>query len=329
LGNLKGKRILVTGGAGFIGSNLCEALLEQGNIVVCLDNFITGKRGNISEFLAHKNFRLIEGDIRNPDVCRNAVDGIEYVFHQAALGSIPRSVENPALTNDININGFLNILIACKERKVKRLIYASSSSVYGDHPALPKREEDMGELLSPYAVTKKVNELYARVFADLHGMEIIGLRYFNVFGKKQDPEGPYAAVIPKFIKLLMKGVSPVIYGDGSQTRDFTYVDNVIKANQLAALTENKAALNNVYNVACGSMITLNELYAILIELLSKHYKKDIRNIKPEYTTTRKGDIKDSLASIEKAKTLLEYSPEYNLRAGLEKSIQWYILNTVI
>jgi len=329
LGNLKGKRILVTGGAGFIGSNLCEALLGQDNMVVCLDNFITGTRENISGFLTQKNFLLIEGDIRNPDVCRKAVDGAEYVFHQAALGSVPRSVENPALTNDININGFLNILIACKEGNVKRLIYASSSSVYGDHPALPKREENMGKLLSPYAVTKRVNELYARVFADLHGMEIIGLRYFNVFGKKQDPEGPYAAVIPKFIKLLMKGVSPVIYGDGSQTRDFTYVDNVIKANQLAALTENKAALNNVYNVACGSMITLNELYAILIELLSKHYKKDIRNIKPEYTTTRKGDIKDSLASIEKAKTLLEYSPEYNLRAGLEKSIQWYILNTVI
>jgi UDP-N-acetylglucosamine 4-epimerase len=327
LGNLKGKRILVTGGAGFIGSNLCEALLKQGNNVVCLDNFFTGKRENISGFLAEKNFRLIEGDIRNPDVCKNAVDGIEYVFHQAALGSVPRSVEYPALTNDININGFLNILIACKESKVNRLIYASSSSVYGNHPALPKSEEDMGELLSPYAVTKRVNELYAMVFADLYGMEIIGLRYFNVFGKNQDTEGPYAAVIPKFIKLLMKGVSPVIFGDGSQTRDFTYVSNVIKANQLAALTENKAALNNVYNVACGSMITLNELYAILIELLSEHYK-DLRHIKPEYVATRKGDIKESLASIEKAKTLLDYSPEYNVREGLEKSIQWYIQNLI-
>lgn len=325
--NLKGKRILVTGGAGFIGSNLCEALLEQGNMVVCLDNFFTGKRENISSFLAQKNFWLIEGDIRNPDVCRKAVDGIEYVFHQAALGSVPRSIENPALTNDININGFLNILIACKERNVKRLIYASSSSVYGNHPALPKREKNMGELLSPYAVTKQVNELYARVFADLYGMEIIGLRYFNVFGQRQDPEGPYAAVIPKFIKLLMKGVSPVIFGDGSQTRDFTCVNNVIKANQLAALTENKAALNNVYNIACGAMITLNELYAILIELLSEHYK-DIRNIKPEYAATRKGDIKDSLASIEKAKTLLGYSPEYNVRSGLKKSVQWYIRNII-
>lgn len=328
MGNLKGKKVLVTGGAGFIGSNLCEALLGQDNKVVCLDNFFTGKRENISGFLAHKNFRLIEGDIRNPDVCRSAADGVEYVFHQAALGSVPRSVENPALTNDININGFLNILIACKEGNVKRLIYASSSSVYGNHPALPKREEDMGELLSPYAVTKRVNELYGQVFAELYGMEIIGLRYFNVFGEKQDPEGPYAAVIPKFIKLLMNGAPPVIYGDGSQTRDFTYVDNVIKANQLAALTENKAALNNVYNVACGAKISLNELHTILVELLSRH-RKDIRNIKPEYTATRKGDIKDSLASIEKAKTLLDYSPEYDVREGLEKSIQWYIRNTVV
>ncbi len=321
---IKNKKILVTGGAGFIGSNLCETLLERNNEVICLDNFLTGKEKNIKEFLENKNFRLIEGDVRNIDVCEKATNGVDYVFHQAALGSVPRSIEDPAKTNDINISGFLNILLACKKNKVKRLIYASSSSVYGDHPALPKTEENIGKPLSPYAVTKQVNELYADVFSKLYGMEIIGLRYFNVFGKKQDPDGPYAAVIPKFIKLLINGKAPVIYGNGMQSRDFTYVDNVVKANIFAAIS-GKNALNNVYNIACGNKITLNELYTILIDLLSKYYK-NINLIKPEFAPERKGDIKESHASIKKTKELLGYTPDCDVKKGLERSINWYVHN---
>jgi UDP-N-acetylglucosamine/UDP-N-acetylgalactosamine 4-epimerase len=325
LEQLKNKHILVTGGAGFIGSNLCETLLEMGNRVYCLDNFLTGKRENISPFLKENNFHLIEGDIRDFETCKKAVSGMDYVFHQAALGSVPRSVENPLPTNDININGFLNILSASKEAKVKRFIYASSSSVYGDLPELPKTEEKTGRPLSPYAVTKQVNEMYAGVFADLYQMEIIGLRYFNVFGKKQDPEGAYAAAIPKFIKLLIHGKSPVIFGNGLQTRDFTHVSNVVEANILAASCQNNAALNQVYNVACGSQITLNELYSILIDVLSPFYK-NVAEIKPTYTSERKGDIRDSLASVKKAEKLLGYIPKCNVRTGLEDSISWYVNN---
>ena len=322
-----GEKVLVTGGAGFIGSNLCETLLNNGNKVICLDNFLTGKRKNISEFLDNKNFELFEADIRNIDACKEIINGVDIVFHQAALGSVPRSIENPATTNDININGFLNILIACKESKVKRLVYASSSSVYGDHPVLPKVEENIGNPLSPYAVTKQVNEMYAKVFSNLYGMEIIGLRYFNVFGKKQDPEGQYAAAIPKFIKLLMKGEAPVIYGDGTQSRDFTYIDNVVSANILAATSKNKEAINNVFNVACGNRTNLNELCSILNELLSKN-KKDFKVINPEHTSIRKGDIKDSLANIEKAKNILGYNPDCDVKKGLEKSINWYLNNLI-
>ena len=322
-----GDKVLVTGGAGFIGSNLCETLLNNGNKVICLDNFLTGKRKNISEFLENKNFELFEADIRNIDDCIKIINGVDIVFHQAALGSVPRSIENPATTNEININGFLNILIACKENKVKRLVYASSSSVYGDHPVLPKVEENTGNPLSPYAVTKQVNEMYAKVFSNLYGMEIIGLRYFNVFGKKQDPEGQYAAAIPKFIKLLMKGEAPVIYGDGSQSRDFTYIDNVVSANILAATSKNKEATNNVFNVACGNRTNLNELCSILNELLSKN-KKDFRIVNPEHSTIRKGDIKDSLANIEKARNILGYNPDCDVKKGLEKSINWYLNNLI-
>ena len=322
-----GDKVLVTGGAGFIGSNLCETLLNNGNKVICLDNFLTGEKKNISEFLDNKNFELFEADIRNVDACKEIINGVDIVFHQAALGSVPRSIENPATTNEININGFLNILIACKENKVKRLVYASSSSVYGDHPVLPKVEENIGNPLSPYAVTKQVNEMYAKVFSNLYGMEIIGLRYFNVFGKKQDPEGQYAAAIPKFIKLLMKGEAPVIYGDGSQSRDFTYIDNVVSANILAATSKNKEATNNVFNVACGNRTNLNELCSILNELLSKN-KKDFRIVNPEHSTIRKGDIKDSLANIEKARNILGYNPDCDVKKGLEKSINWYLNNLI-
>lgn len=325
MNNIIGKKIVVTGGAGFIGSNLCESLLNHDNEVFCLDNFLTGKKNNISEFLENKKFQLFEGDIRNIEDCRKITKDVDIVFHQAALGSVPRSIEAPATTNEINIDGFLNILIACKENKVKRIIYASSSSVYGDHPILPKVEENIGKPLSPYGVTKQVNEMYAKVFSDLYGMEIIGLRYFNVFGKKQDPEGPYAAAIPKFIKCLIDGNSPVIYGDGTQSRDFTYIDNVISANLLAASTTDKKALNNVFNIACGQKTTLNELLSILVNLLSKH-NKEINQIKPKYAPERKGDIKDSLASIEKAKSILGYLPDCDVKKGLEKSINWYIHN---
>jgi UDP-N-acetylglucosamine/UDP-N-acetylgalactosamine 4-epimerase len=320
---LNKSKILVTGGAGFIGSNLCEELLMQGHKIYCLDNFITGKKENISQFLKNENFRLIEGDIRNKETCLNATTGMDYVFHQAALGSVPRSIENPEATHDVNINGFMNILIACRDQKVKRFIYASSSSVYGDNTESPKTEENTGNPLSPYAVTKQVNELYAKVFSELYPMEIIGLRYFNVFGKHQDPDGPYAAAIPRFLKLLLSGTPPSIYGDGNQSRDFTYIDNVVNANVLAAATNNTKAIGQVYNVACGEKTSVNDLCKILISILSK-YKPEVQKIKPVHTAERKGDIRDSLASIKKAKDLLGYSPVCDTKTGLEASIEWYV-----
>jgi len=322
---LKDKKILVTGGAGFIGSNLCERLLADGNEVVCLDNFLTGKKKNIESFISHSSFQLLEGDIRDKAVCTNAVKGVDLVLHQAALGSVPRSVNDPLTTNDININGFLNVLWACKEAGIKRFVYAASSSTYGDSAELPKVEERIGKPLSPYAVTKYVNELYAKVFSDLYGMEVIGLRYFNVFGKNQDPDGAYAAAIPKFIKTLLKHESPQIYGDGSQTRDFTYIENVIQANILAATVQNKDALNTVYNVAYGDRITLNELVLILKELLSK-YDQEVKNIEIKFGSERAGEVKHSLASIDKAKKFLNYSPTHDLRKGLEEAVEWYVKN---
>lgn len=319
---LYSSRILVTGGAGFIGSNLIETLLKQDNTVVCLDNFSTGKRENIEPFLSNPAFTLIEGDIRNLDDCRKALTGVEFVLHQAALGSVPRSINDPITTNDVNIGGFVNMLVAARDAGIKRFVYAASSSTYGDHPALPKVEENIGRPLSPYAVTKYVNELYAGVFAELYGMEIIGLRYFNVFGKRQDPDGAYAAVIPKFIKSLIEGIPPVINGDGSHSRDFTYIDNVVQVNQLALLTNNPDALNTVYNVAYGANASLNELYNYLTGFLSRFDPK-IASIKPVYGPARKGDVLHSLASVDKASRLLGYHPEYSLQSGLEQAIQWY------
>ena len=316
------KNILVTGGAGFIGSNLIEKLLSQKNHIVCLDNFITGKRKNIESFQNNPHFKLIEGDIRSLVDCRKAVEGVELVLHQAALGSVPRSINDPITTTDININGFLNMLVATRDAGIKRFVYAASSSTYGDNYALPKIEENIGKPLSPYAITKYVNELYADVFSKLYGMETIGLRYFNVFGRRQDPEGAYAAVIPKFVSLLIHKKSPVINGDGSFSRDFTYIDNVIQANELAATVEDSKALNTVYNVAFGQQTTLIDLFEVLRVNLSK-YDSSIAEIKPGFAPNRSGDIPHSLASIGKAQKLLGYNPGYDFKTGIKEAVQWY------
>ena len=319
---LRNSRVLVTGGAGFIGSNLIESLLQSGNQVTCLDNFSTGKRENLKGFIGNPDFRLIEGDIRNISDCENAVQDAEVVFHEAALGSVPRSIKDPVTSTDVNIGGFVKILFAAKEAKVKRFIYAASSSTYGDHPDLPKVEDKIGAPLSPYAITKYVNELFASNFSKNYGINVIGLRYFNVFGRRQDPDGAYAAVIPKFLKMLMKHEVPLINGDGSVSRDFTYVANVVQANHLAAITENKAALNQVFNVAHGERTTLNQLFFYLRELAGK-YDTHILTIKPEYGPDRAGDIQHSLASIEKARKLLGYAPAFNVNQGLEQSVKWF------
>lgn len=319
---ITGKKILVTGGAGFIGSNLCEKLLELGNTVICLDNFSTGKKENINSFLTHPDFTLLEGDIRSLETCREAVDGVDYVLHEAALGSVPRSINDPITTNEVNISGFLNMLVAARDANVKRFVYAASSSTYGDSTELPKVEERIGKPLSPYAITKYVNELYADVFSKTYGIETIGLRYFNVFGRRQDPHGAYAAVIPLFIKKLINHESPVINGDGEFSRDFTYIDNVIQINLLALSTTNPEAVNQVYNTAYGERTTLNQLVGYLQEFLSIH-DPAIRHIKIEYGPTRSGDIPHSLASIEKARKLLNYEPEYNIKEGLKQAISFY------
>jgi UDP-N-acetylglucosamine 4-epimerase len=319
------KTVLVTGGAGFIGSNLVESLLLSGNRVVCLDNFATGKRENLKGFSNNPDFRLIEGDIRNYSDCRDALKGVEVVFHQAALGSVPRSIKDPVSTTDVNIGGFVKMLFASVEAGIKRFIYAASSSTYGDHPDLPKVEDKIGKPLSPYGITKYVDELYASNFARNYGIEVIGLRYFNVFGRRQDPDGAYAAVIPKFVKLLMKHEAPVINGDGNYSRDFTYVDNVVQANHLAALVNDKAALNQVYNVAHGERTTLNRLFEIIRDLAGR-YDRDILEIKPVYGPERAGDIPHSQASIEKAKRLLGYAPVQNVAEGLEEAVEWFWKN---
>jgi len=318
---LKNKNILITGGAGFIGSNLVDYFLENNKVTV-LDNLLTGKEENISNNFNNKNFRFIKGDIRDLETCKKAVEGKDFVFHQAALGSVPRSINDPITTNEINISGFLNMLTASRDAKIKRFIYAASSSTYGDSKELPKVEDNIGKPLSPYAITKYVNELYANVFANLYEMEVIGLRYFNVFGKRQDPNGAYAAAIPLFVKQLVAGEQPTINGDGSATRDFTYIKNVVQMNELAALTENKNATNQVYNVAYGENTNLNTLIKILKENLSK-YNKDILNISVIHGPDRIGDIHDSLANIDKAKTLLGYNPQYSVKQGLEEAIDWY------
>jgi UDP-N-acetylglucosamine 4-epimerase len=317
--------ILITGGAGFIGSNLSEYFLFKGYKVVCLDNFATGHRHNLKDFIDNPNFRLIEGDIRNASDCKNAVIGVDYVLHQAALGSVPRSINDPVTTNDVNVSGFLNMLVAASEAKVKRFVYAASSSTYGDSAGLPKVEEVIGKPLSPYAITKYVNELYADIFSKSYGLETIGLRYFNVFGRKQDPNGAYAAVIPKFVMQLMQHESPVVNGDGNYSRDFTYIDNVIQMNELAITTTNERAINTVYNTAYGDRNTLNNLLNYLKEFLSK-YDPEIANISIEYGPNRVGDIPHSLASIDKAKELLGYDPKFSLQEGLEEAVDWYWKN---
>ncbi|WP_165395986.1 SDR family oxidoreductase [Flavobacterium sp. J27] len=316
------KKILITGGAGFIGSNLCDYFLKNNNTVICLDNFSTGYRKNIEPFLTYENFGLIEGDIRDLSVCKTAATGVDYVLHQAALGSVPRSIVDPITSNEVNVSGFLNMLIAAKEANVKRFIYAASSSTYGDSESLPKEEDVIGKPLSPYAITKYVNELYATVFSVTYGIETIGLRYFNVFGKNQDPDGAYAAVIPKFVKQLINLESPIINGDGNYSRDFTYIDNVIQMNELAMEVTNKEAVNTVYNTACGDRTTLNDLVKYLKEHLSK-YNSKIKEIPIIHGANRVGDIPHSLASIEKAKKMLGYKPEYRLEQGLKESVHWY------
>lgn len=319
---LSNKKILVTGGAGFIGSNLIEDLLKYDNIVTCLDNFSTGHHHNLENFINHPNFKLIVGDIRDFNICLDASKGVEIIFHQAALGSVPRSINDPITTNEVNVSGFLNILLAARDNKVKRVIYAASSSTYGDSDKLPKVEEIIGNPLSPYAVTKYVNELYAHVFKLNYGLETIGLRYFNVFGRRQDPNGAYAAVIPKFINLLLQEQSPTINGAGNYSRDFTYVDNVIQMNHLAATTENPDAIGTIFNTAVGDRNTLLNLTDYLKEGLSK-YNPNIANVPIIHGPERKGDIPHSLASIEKAKKILGYKPLFDFKAGLNETIDWY------
>ena len=324
MSQIKNKTILITGGAGFIGSNLCDYFLKE-NKVICLDNLSTGKRENTTPYLNNPNYTFIEGDIRNFGTCLKACEGVDVIMHQAALGSVPRSINDPITSNEVNVTGFLNMLNAANEKGIKRFIYAASSSTYGDSKALPKIEENIGAPLSPYAVTKYVNELYAKVFGDLYGMETIGLRYFNVFGRRQTPDGAYAAAIPKFIKALLNSESPQIHGDGEQTRDFTYIDNVIHANECAANCNNKEAYNQVFNVAFGSNITINKVIETLKENLSiKH--PEVNKIQSKYVASRVGDVRDSLASIEKGKKLLQYNPEHSFEDGIKVATNWYLAN---
>lgn len=320
--NLQNKTVLVTGGAGFIGSNLCEELLLNNIKTVCLDNFSTGKKENIKPFLKNNLFTFIEGDIRNLDDCHKACKDVDYVLHQAALGSVPRSINDPITTNDVNVSGFLNMLVASRDAGVKRFVYAASSSTYGDHEALPKVEEVIGKPLSPYAITKYVNELYADIFNKAYGLDTIGLRYFNVFGRRQDPNGAYAAVIPLFVKQFINHESPIINGDGSYSRDFTYIDNVIQMNLLAITTKNKKALNTVYNVAYGERTTLLELASLLKKYLSD-FDESIKNIDIKHRENRVGDIPHSLASINKAKQLLDYKPIFDIDNGIKEAVNWY------
>jgi len=315
---------LITGGAGFIGSNIVEYLLKH-NVgqVTILDNFATGHRSNIEKFLDNKNCRLIEGDIRNLSVCKEASRGVDYILHQAALGSVPRSINDPITSNEVNVSGFLNMLIASKEEdSVKRLVYAASSSTYGDSKALPKKEEIIGNPLSPYAVTKYVNELYADVFGKTYGIDTIGLRYFNVFGPKQDPNGAYAAVIPKFVGQLLKNENLTINGNGEHSRDFTFIENVVQANIKAAFSENRESANQVYNVAFGENIDLNELVKTIKECLQKN-GFNVSKSKIINGTERIGDVKHSLADISKAKRLLEYNPLFNFNQGIAITTKWF------
>lgn len=315
-------KIVITGGAGFIGSNLCDYFVGKGYHVICLDNLATGHLKNIEHLLASDAFEFIEGDIRDYATCEKAVSGADYVLHQAALGSVPRSIKDPITSNEVNVSGFLNMLNASKEARVKRFVYAASSSTYGDSESLPKVEDVIGKPLSPYAITKYVNELYAEIFGKTYGMQTIGLRYFNVFGRRQDPNGAYAAVIPKFVQLLMKYESPVINGDGNYSRDFTYIDNVVHMNELAMLSENPEAINTVFNTAYGERTSLNQLVDYLKKSLTKLDDK-IAAVPIHYGNSREGDIPHSLASIEKGKKILGYSPQFSLQQGLDEAVKWY------
>lgn len=311
----KGSVFLVTGGAGFIGSNLCEAITDMGYQVRCLDNLSTGKQENIDLLLNRDNYTFIKGDIRDTETCMKACEGVDYVLHQAAWGSVPRSIEMPLLYEEINIRGTLNMMEAARQQQVKKFVYASSSSVYGDHPVLPKTEGNEGRVLSPYALTKRVDEEYGRLYTKLYGLDTYGMRYFNVFGRRQDPDGAYAAVIPKFIKLLMENEAPTIHGDGKQSRDFTYIDNVIEANLKACLASSEAA-GEAFNIAYGGREYLIDVYYDLCKAL----KKDIA---PHYGPDRAGDIKHSNADISKAEQLLNYHPEYDFATGIALAIDWY------
>ena len=319
---LNNKNILVTGGAGFIGSNLCEELINLGANVTCLDNFSTGFRENLESIKDHPNFKLIEGDIRNLEDCKVACENQDFVLHEAALGSVPRSINDPITSNDVNVGGFLNMLVAARDANVKRFVYAASSSTYGDSESLPKVEDVIGKPLSPYAITKYVNELYADVFKRTYDFDTIGLRYFNVFGRKQNPNGAYAAVIPKFVMQLMNHESPVINGGGEYSRDFTYIDNVILMNLLALTSDNSASVNQVYNTAFGERTTLNDLVSNLKEYLSDFDPK-IADVEVIYGDYRKGDVPHSLASIDKAKKLLKYQPKHSMKEGLKEAVKWY------
>lgn len=325
---------LVTGVAGFIGSNLAEALLQLGQRVVGLDNFATGHRHNLDQVQASVgaehwgNFRFIEGDIRDADVCRHACAGADYVLHQAALGSVPRSLEDPLATHAANNTGFLNMLVAARDAKVKRFVYAASSSTYGDHPGLPKVEDVIGKPLSPYAVTKLVNELYADVFGRCYGMESIGLRYFNIFGRRQDPNGAYAAVVPKWVASMIANEPVYINGDGETSRDFCYIDNVIQANLLAATSQHAEAANQVYNVAVGDRTTLNQLYEAIRSTLAGRFPH-LAGARPVYRDFRAGDVRHSLADIGKARTRLGYEPTHRIDAGLAAAMDWYVSDLAI
>ena len=319
---ISSSKILVTGGAGFIGSNLCAKLLDLGAEVVCLDNFATGHRHNVQPFLDNSKFTLVEGDIRDLETCIKASKGADFILHEAALGSVPRSINDPITSNDVNVSGFLNMLVAARDNSVKRFVYAASSSTYGDSKNLPKVEDVIGKPLSPYAITKYVNELYADIFKNAYDLDTIGLRYFNVFGRRQDPNGAYAAVIPKFVMQFMAKESPVINGDGTYSRDFTYIDNVVQMNLLCLVTENKEALNQVYNTAVGDRTNLVELTNLLKENLSE-YDSEISKVEVKHGPNRPGDIPHSLASVEKAKELLGYSPTHKIEDGLREAVSWY------
>lgn len=319
---ISSSKILVTGGAGFIGSNLCEYLLELGAEVTCLDNFATGHRKNIEPLLDNPKFHFKEGDIRNIQTCQQVCEGQDYVLHQAALGSVPRSLKDPITSNEVNVSGFLNMLVAARDAGVKRFVYAASSSTYGDSEKLPKVEDQIGKPLSPYAITKYINELYADIFHKSYGLDTIGLRYFNVFGRKQDPNGAYAAVIPKFVMQFMKHESPVINGDGTYSRDFTYIDNVLQMNLLALTSDKEKAVNEVYNTAVGDRTNLVELTQLLKEYLSE-FDPEIAKVEVKHGPNRPGDIPHSLASVEKAKKLLSYNPSHTIEDGLKEAVTWY------